>query len=246
MTVVASIGTLHPWNVAGAGLDLRAAADLHVRVVTALGALSVQDAHGVRGLYDVAHHVFEAQLASLPWETVGAVRVGALPNRHAHEALRTALGERDIPIVVDPVLQASTGGALAADDAVEALSMWLADARAVVTPNVGEAAVLLGTQLPSVEAAAALQGRGARAVVVKGGHASGDAVDVVADASGVWSVASARLAVDMRGTGCLFALALASKLATGVNVRDGVAFAHAFVRERLLHATQFAGMSVAY
>ena len=76
--IVLSIGTNHPWNVAGIGRDLVVGTRLGARVFTAVAAVSAQDAHGVRALHPVPAEVLREQLAALPWDAAGAVRVGAL------------------------------------------------------------------------------------------------------------------------------------------------------------------------
>ncbi|MGA7571211.1 MAG: bifunctional hydroxymethylpyrimidine kinase/phosphomethylpyrimidine kinase, partial [Candidatus Aquilonibacter sp.] len=69
---VLSIGTTHPWNIAGVGLDLRIGAQLGVRVFTVLAAISAQDAHGVRALEPLSPATVQAQLEAVPWELVTA------------------------------------------------------------------------------------------------------------------------------------------------------------------------------
>lgn len=245
---VASIGTLHPWNIAGAGLDVRASRELGVRVVTALAAVSAQDGQGARGVYALEPQAFRAQLEALPWSHVEAVRVGALPNAAAHAILRDVLRDRELPIVVDPVLVASNGVPLCDEGTLAAVAAWLDDARAVVTPNRPEARALLGHDIEQPELAAReLVARGARAVVLKGGHSDGaEVVDIVATALEAFVVRSPRLAVDMRGTGCLFAFSLAASLASKHTLYDAVCDAHAFVHGAIAKARTFAGFDIAY
>ena len=237
--IVISIGTTHPWNVAGTGRDLIVGLDRGVRVFTAVAAVSAQDAGGVTALHAVPVEVLRAELAALPWDSAGAIRIGALPtlaNVHAVSALLRA--RPTIPAVVDPVFAASRGGELADPAARYAVRDELATLpNVVLTPNLDEAADLLGS-LPiergSVgEAAAALQRRGANAVLLKGGHFDGDPVDALATASGVELFTEPRIAGSMHGTGCTLAMALAAELANGTPLRHAVQAARAYVRAEI-------------
>jgi hydroxymethylpyrimidine/phosphomethylpyrimidine kinase len=152
--------------------------------------------------------------------------------------------------VVDPVLAATGGGALADDATRHAIGAELLPLReAIVTPNLDEASALLGREIGRaqlIDAALELRARGARAVLLKGGHLSGEPSDVLADADGVEMFAGGRIAGEMRGTGCTLAMALACALARGDELREAVRFARAFVRERIAHAVQVDGMRAAY
>ena len=146
--IVLSIGTTHPWNVAGVGRDLTIGSELSARVFTAVAAVSAQDARGVRALQSIAGDVFAAQLQALPWAAAGAVRVGALATAENAALVATMLrAHPDTPAVVDPVFAASQGGDLADAAARAAVRDELAVLPAVIlTPNLDEAALLLGVE----------------------------------------------------------------------------------------------------
>ena len=237
--IVLSIGTTHPWNVAGVGRDLTIGSELSARVFTAVAAVSAQDARGVRALQPIAGDVFAAQLQALPWAAAGAVRVGALATAENAALVATMLrAHPDTPAVVDPVFAASQGGNLADAAARAAVREELAVLPAVIlTPNLDEAALLLGVERVDresiAEAAQALQRRGPLAVLVKGGHLNGDPADALATASGVELLAESRIAAEMRGTGCTLAMVLACELARGAELRDAVLAARTYVRAKL-------------
>jgi hydroxymethylpyrimidine/phosphomethylpyrimidine kinase len=153
--------------------------------------------------------------------------------------------------VYDPVLSASGGGDFA-DPAFERamLERFVPHVR-LLTPNLDEAARLTG--MPAIESVDAMEaaGRalcvaGAHAVLVKGGHLVGAAVDVlvVGDATTVFE--SSRLPGTLRGTGCLLACAVAARLARGDPLEEAVAFGRAFVREKFATARRAGGMNLAY
>jgi hydroxymethylpyrimidine/phosphomethylpyrimidine kinase len=237
--IVLSIGTTHPWNVAGVGRDLIVGCELGVRVFTAVAAVSAQDARGVVALHAIPATVLLAQIAALPWDSAGAVRVGALPTAAAVRTVAEPLRLRPwLPAVVDPVTRASHGGELADASATYALRDELAVlGNVILTPNLDEAAFLLGAasidRSAIGEAAAALRARGPAGVVVKGGHLDGDPADALATANGVEIFTEPRIAGAMHGTGCTLAMALAAELAQGTPIAHAVRAARAYVRAQL-------------
>lgn len=247
-----SIGTTHPWNIAGVGLDARIAAEYGVPHAMCVVAVSAQDSRGLHALHSVPPDVIVAQLEALPDE-IGAVRIGALA---ATDSLRAVLPfvERlaaRIPVVVDPVIGVSLGGELAADDALEsALAGELLRLPVIVTPNLPEAVRLLGLRAGTVDdriaGARAFVQRGARAALLKGGHAEGDVVDVLADAHGVRTFTAPRLAGSMRGSGCTLAAALACELMAGAALDDAVQRAREYVRGKIAAGRVRGGLQVAF
>ena len=237
MTVL-SIGTTHPWNIAGVGLDIRIGAELGVRVLSVVCAVSAQDMRGVHALETLALATIDAQLKAIPWGDVRAVRVGALGAPEVVPLIASALARRSVPVVVDPVLAASDGGALGGEGTLRAIGQTLATMpQTILTPNLGEASALLGREIGREQlgwAAAELKNRGARAVLLKGGHLGGEPADALADAGGVEIFSGARIPGEMRGTGCTLAMALACALARGDDLHDAVAFARGFVRDKLV------------
>ncbi len=238
-TIVLSIGTTHPWNVAGVGRDLIVGAALGVRVFTAVAAVSAQNGRGLIALDPVAGELFEAQLAVLPWQTAGAVRVGALPTRASVHAVANALKAREwLPAVVDPIFAASRGGELADESARKAVRDQLATLHSVIlTPNLAEAAAMLGRarleRSELGEAAMLLRQRGAGAVLLTGGHLDGDPADALASAEGIEILSEPRIAGAMHGTGCTLAMALACELGAGRPLPAAVRAARAFVRAEI-------------
>jgi hydroxymethylpyrimidine/phosphomethylpyrimidine kinase len=237
--IVLSVGTTHPWNVAGIGRDLVVGGDLGARVFTAVAAVSAQDGKGLVALAPVPAGAFESQLASLPWEAAGAVRVGALPTLALVRALAERLRENpSLPAVVDPVFAASRGGELVDAAARYGIRDEIATLpNVVLTPNLSEAALLLGTSgvdRDSIrDAAVSLRSRGACAVLVKGGHVAGDPIDALATADGVELFCEPRIAGEMHGTGCTLAMALACELAGGTPLFHAVRAARAYTRAQI-------------
>lgn len=251
LPVVGSIGTTHPWNIAGIGLDALVAAEYGLAHLAAVAGVTAQDAGGVRAVHAIPAPVLQAQLDAFP--LLGAVAVGALISTAnvgvTVQYLRTR-AER-IPVVVDPVMTASLGGELSVDDGVlQALRDDLLALPVIVTPNLHEAAQLTGKAVESLEhmerAAQTLVERGARAALVKGGHRSGEPVDVLATAQDVWRLGGDRIAGDMRGTGCTLAAALACELARGAGLRAAAQGARRYVRNKIAAGRMREGLQVAF
>jgi hydroxymethylpyrimidine/phosphomethylpyrimidine kinase len=252
MTTVLSIGTTHPWNVAGTGLDLRVGAELGVRVLTVLTAVSAQDAGGVHMLTTLTANDVRSQLDAIPLDEIAAVRVGALTSPENVQAVAAALKRvYDVPVVVDPVISTTRGGQLAGDATIAALRSTIVPLpNVVLTPNIDEASRLLGGRAIDrdgvAEAARELQKLGARAVLLKGGHLGGDPVDTLATAEQIELFSAPRILADMRGTGCVLAMALACELADGHDLRSAVQHARIFVRKKIEGSREFGGLIVAY
>jgi hydroxymethylpyrimidine/phosphomethylpyrimidine kinase len=237
--IVLSIGTTHPWNVAGVGRDLVVGTEVGARVFTAIAAVSAQDASGVRALQAIGREVFAAQLEALPWSAAGAIRLGALATAENVRAVAALVrAHPDTPAVVDPVFAASRGGALVDEAARAAVRDELANLpNVILTPNLAEAASLLGgdaLERDSIGTAAqTLRQRGAAAVLLKGGHLDGDPADALATSESVELLCEPRIAAEMRGTGCTLAMILACELARGAELRDAVVAARTYVRVKL-------------
>jgi hydroxymethylpyrimidine/phosphomethylpyrimidine kinase len=249
---VASIGTTHPWNIAGVGLDARVFAEYGLDHAMVVVAVTAQDETGVHAVHAVPPDVVRAQLESLPPD-IAAFRVGALVSSETVRIVASFLRERaaHIPTVVDPVISASLGGSLASDAALlTTLRDDLLTLPIVVTPNVPEAEQLLSMQIEGVDgartAARRFVERGARAAYVKGGHFAGDPADVLVTESALETFTGPRLPGDMRGSGCTLAAALAAELALGRDVAQGADAAHAYVRAKIAAGTMRGGLQVAF
>lgn len=250
--LVASIGTTHPWNIAGVGLDARVMAEYGVDHAMVVVAVSSQDEAGLRDLHVIPAAAVRAQLQSLP-DSVDAYRIGALVSSETVRIVAEYLRERvqRIPVVVDPVMSVSLGGELQIDeDFPETLRDALLTLPVIVTPNVPEADRLLGTNIAGADdlrdAARRFVERGALAAYLKGGHLEGDPIDVLATGSAEQTFSNARLPGSMRGSGCTLAAALAAELALGHDLLDAAASARAYVRKKIAAGTMRGGLQVAF
>ena len=243
MRAVLSIGTTHPWNIAGLGLDIQLGARTGNDVFTVVAAVSAQNGDGVRALHAVDLATLREQLGCVPWPQIAAIRVGALPSAE-HVALVAECIEAHprLYAVIDPVLAASPGGALVSAGTLEALRERLLRLdNVIVTPNLAEAGALLGRRsierAEMDEAARSLLALGVCAVVLTGGHLEGDPRDVLVerarDRIRSESLVASRIPGKHRGTGCTFAFGMAAALADGSSIGDALRSARALVRGRL-------------
>jgi len=250
--IVASIGSIHPWNIAGIGIDARVAAEYGLRHVVAVAGVTAQDATHVRAVLPIPARVVLAQLESLPLE-IAAFRIGALISSENVRTVADFLRPRArTPIVVDPVLGASTGEALWANAAyIDDVRGRLLRLPVVATPNLDEVALLLHAK-PARDpdamllAARDLVANGARAVLVKGGHLGGDPADVLATQTQTKVFEGTRLSGNMRGTGCVLAMSLACELALGRELVAAVENAREYVRKKIAAGTRFGSLQTAF
>ncbi|RYF18365.1 MAG: bifunctional hydroxymethylpyrimidine kinase/phosphomethylpyrimidine kinase [Comamonadaceae bacterium] len=228
----------------GAGIqaDLKTIAALGCFGMTAITALTAQNTLGVRSIHAVPLQILADQIDAVVEDIgVDAVKIGML---HSAETVRTvadALRRHRLgPVVLDPVMIATSGAVLIDQQAVDVLVRELFPLVAVVTPNLDEASLLVGRPLRSEAdmetAARELLGRGARAVLLKGGHLEGDTVSdllLAQDQAPLWMRAPRIASPNTHGTGCTLSSAIASHLALGATLADAVQRAREFVRGAL-------------
>lgn len=224
------VAGLDPSGGAGLVADLEALAAVGARGWAVASALTAQGPRGARGVAPATEAFLRLQIDALleGRERPRAVKAGMLGTAGLARALAARLAARPlarVPLVLDPVLLASSGAPLldaAGASPGEALAPLLARAR-LATPNLPELAALTGMDVSSDEAAVrAARALPARAVLVKGGHRAGAAVDLLVEGRRVVRLAGRRRPGTARGTGCRLASAIAGLLAGGASLEDAV------------------------
>jgi len=238
---VLSIAGSDPSGGAGIQADLKTFHACGVYGAAVVTSLTAQNTVGVRDRRDVEPAFVAAQLtAVLDDLPVAAAKTGMLPNAGVVAAVVEVLRARPIPaLVVDPVLVATSGVALADPTTLEALRDGLVPMSSVVTPNLLEAEALTGrpvrTHAEMREAARALVAMGARAALVKGGHLPDRACDVLAIGGTIHELDAPRIDVGAtHGTGCTLSAATAAGLAAGLPLLDAVTRAKRYVTRALV------------
>ncbi|RWH67354.1 hydroxymethylpyrimidine/phosphomethylpyrimidine kinase [Mesorhizobium sp.] len=225
---------------AGIARDIETVSAFGLRSCLAVTAVTVQTHTAVERVEQMPPELIAAQMhAAFAANQVAAVKIGVLGTAAAIRTASSVLARnRQVPVVLDPVLASSSGGALLEEDAIDALRRDLIPACHLVTPNLLELAALTGSALALDEEAACQQGKqlsntARTAVLVKGGHAQGSqAVDLLIPSDGpATRFGLARLQHGVRGTGCMLSSAIAASLALSISLEDSVRRAKRYVFE---------------
>jgi hydroxymethylpyrimidine/phosphomethylpyrimidine kinase len=226
----------------GAGIvrDIETLAAFDVKASVAVTAVTVQTHQGVQHVDAVpAERVAQQMLAALSANHVDAIKIGMLATAATIVAVTSVLTDHpDIPVVFDPVFASTSGGVLLPPDAIASLHRLFRQC-ALLTPNLPELSHLTAAGRQSAEDAITqarhLVATGVKAVLVKGGHGDGlESVDIlVQPGHAIQCFRAPRLAVSMRGTGCMLASAISARLACGNNLVTAVSDAKTFVHDRL-------------
>lgn len=236
--VVLCFSGLDPSGGAGLQADIEAVAALGGHAAVVCTALTIQDSNCVHGFEPVATDLIRRQadvvLADLP---VAAIKIGMLGSAELAAAVGEVMRRHpNIPVVLDPVLAANSGGSLATADLLAAITA-LFSASTVITPNSLEARWLTGEE-DLERAVASLSAMGARNVLLKGGHEPGEVLinQLYCDGQLVHRSEWRRLAGEFHGSGCTLASAIAAGIAAGMPLPQAVSQAEALVWQALQRA----------
>lgn len=237
---ILSIAGSDPSGGAGVQADLKTFAALGCYGMAVITALTAQNTCGVSGVMDVPPDFIAQQLSSVFDDVrVDGVKIGMLSSVETIAVVAEALRRYRPPLIVlDPVMVATSGDALIAADAVEALRAVLIPLAQVITPNIPEAEKLSRKAVLDMDQAAqGLLSLGCGAVLLKGGHLKGEgARDVLASAQGIHVFDLPRIETkNTHGTGCTLSSALACYLAQGLSLPQAAASAKAYVHGALAH-----------
>ena len=234
---------------AGVQADLKTFAALGVYGASVITALTAQNTAGVSGIHRVPADFVTAQIDAVFSDLdVQAVKIGMVVQRATIDAIVAGLAQwSPAHVVLDPVMVATSGDRLLAADAIEALRARLMPVATLVTPNLPEAAALLGETVAVSEAAVERQGRrllamGCRAVLIKGGHGQGaDSIDYLFCGADTLALSAPRLATaHTHGTGCSLSSAIAAGLAKGMDLESAVRAAKAWISAAIAAADRLA------
>ncbi|WP_425081248.1 bifunctional hydroxymethylpyrimidine kinase/phosphomethylpyrimidine kinase [Ruegeria arenilitoris] len=231
----------------GAGIqaDLKAMSALGVYGASVITAVTAQNTRAVTAVHGIPLNVVAAQIEAVLTDLdVSAIKIGMLATPEIIQTVAETIAGYDGPVVLDPVMISKSGDALLAQDAVQTLRDVLMPHATMLTPNLPEAACLLGTsdaESPDqmIAQGMALCGLGARSVLMKGGHGRGDVChDVLLDPSGVVAEFTAPRCDthNTHGTGCTLSSSIAAGLARGLGLTDAVAQAHEYLQGAIAKA----------
>ncbi|WP_068314657.1 bifunctional hydroxymethylpyrimidine kinase/phosphomethylpyrimidine kinase [Polycladidibacter hongkongensis] len=224
----------------GAGIqaDLKAFSARGVYGASVITALTAQNTLGVQGIYGVSGAFVLSQMRSVFGDlTVGAVKTGMLANTEVIGAVSDGLSScPTVPLVVDPVMVATSGDVLLEKSAVSAMKELMFPKATLITPNLQEAAFLLGKGLAGSRAemqaqAAGLLKLGAKAVLLKGGHfEEEESADLLMCTQREAWFSSPRVTTrNTHGTGCTLSAAIAAEIAKGADLGEAVGNAKTYI-----------------
>ncbi len=245
MKIVFTIAGSDSGGGAGIEADIKTISALGAYACTTITAVTAQNTLGVAGV-----HTLPAAFVALAMKTVlddfrvDTIKLGMLANEAIIRAVAGVLPE-NIPIVLDPVMVATSGAVLLEDGAIAAMRQLLLPRATLVTPNLPETARLTGLPVGNaaerIAAGHALRAMGARAALVKGGHGDDDMLtDYLVTDTAVEAITLPRLHTSStHGTGCTMASAIATGLAQGLPLLDSVRRARDYLQEAIRTAPGF-------
>lgn len=247
MTLVKALTIAGSDSGGGAGIqaDLKTFQELDTFGMSVITALTAQNTLGVHGVFPQSLEAIEAQLdAVLSDMGTDAVKTGMLFSAEIISLVANKLREYEVTnIVVDPVMVAKGGAALLMDEATKALISELLPLATVITPNLPEAAKILGRkEITSIDemkqVLVDLHKLGPTYVVLKGGHLiNGPAVDLLFDGKTIHELETRRIDTKhTHGTGCTFAAAITAELAKGSAIIEAVETAKTFITMAITHS----------
>lgn len=241
--IAMTIAGSDPSGGAGIQADLKTFTVLGVYGTSVITALTAQNTLGVTGVFKVPAGFIRAQYTAVVSDlAVGAAKTGMLGDEETVLTVADLVrGSGLTPLVVDPVMVATSGDVLLESAAIAAVREALVPLATIMTPNLHEAARLLdcavaGTEVEAQRQAEALLRLGCEAVLLKGGHGRGaQAVDYLATANGITALARPRIDTrNTHGTGCTLAAALAARLAAGVALVEAARQAKQYLWDALV------------
>lgn len=227
----------------GAGIqaDLKSFSALGAFGASVLTAITAQNTRGVTAVEDVSPGMIASQMQAVFSDlAVNAVKVGMVSRSETIGVIAEGLAKFEGPIVVDPVMVATSGDRLLQEEAIGTLIARLLPLATVVTPNLPEAALLTGQPVADsreamIEQARAILGFGARAVLIKGGHGkTAESVDYLVTPDNVMPLVAPRIETrNDHGTGCTLAAAVTAGLARGLPLEEACQRAKAYLQAAL-------------
>ncbi len=243
--VALTIAGLDPSGGAGVIADVKTFTAFGCFATAAITSLTFQNTSGVYGaVHQTADTVRSQVLPVIEDSQVSGAKTGMLPTVEMIAEVARLFRETNLPApVVDPVIRSTSGYDLIDDEALHALVNELIPLARLVTPNIPEAERITGLHITNekemLEAARMMREMGARAVLVKGGHLTGEAIDVLDDEGRVTIFRGERIETrNTHGTGCTLAAAIAACLAHGMDLENAVDAAKRFVADAIRSAPQ--------
>ncbi|AUJ23845.1 MULTISPECIES: bifunctional hydroxymethylpyrimidine kinase/phosphomethylpyrimidine kinase [Virgibacillus] len=238
-----TIAGTDPSGGAGIQADLKTFQELTVYGMSVITSIVAQNTTGVQNVHHIPIDMIDEQLQSVFSDMpVHSLKTGMIANESMMRVIQKQLTSTDAYYVMDPVMVATSGDPLIAEEARDYLKEQLLPLATVVTPNIPEAEFITGNKIHDVndlqEAAKEIVDKhGARAALVKGGHMHGDAIDYLYDGHKMHTFHSKRFdTTSTHGTGCTYSAAITAHLAKGLPLYEAVKEAKQFVTAAIKHS----------
>lgn len=253
MVTILTIAGSDPSGGAGIQADLRTFGAIGARGISAVTAVTAQNEKEFLSIYPMPADVLTQQLsAAAKGGKIEAIKIGMIATAANVQAIIWFLKQhRDVPVVIDPVFNSSTGYPLIESSALPIFKQHLLPLATVVTPNIDEARTLAKMHVGSVETMETaarmiyedirrLRGGGMKplCVIVKGGHLKDIAVDILFDGKDIVKIDGCRLKKELHGTGCIYSAALAAHIALGSDFTTAARKAKKYIEGEILSVMQ--------
>lgn len=235
---------------AGAGIqaDLKTIAAHGVYGMSVITAVTAQNTMGVLDVQNISKDMISRQLEAIFTDVFpDSVKIGMLSNTDAIDAVYNSLClYKAKNIVIDPIIVSTSGYNLLEKDAIKSLINKLFPLADLLTPNIPEVQLLTGHKIHSIDdmekCAVTIVNMGCKNVLIKGGHLSGDAVDVLYDGKGFHNFTSPRMETkNTHGSGCTLSSSIASNLALGYDMMHSVSLAKDYISTAIEHSINLGG-----
>ncbi|WP_455481094.1 hydroxymethylpyrimidine/phosphomethylpyrimidine kinase [Bartonella sp. B12(2025)] len=235
-----------PTGGAGIVRDIETAAYFQIKANLAITCVNVQDDNHVAEIVPMSEKFIAAQMrVALEANPISAIKIGMTGTKEIIAAICNVLEDYPhIPVILDPVLVASSGGKLTTEKIIDIMTNKLLPHVDLLTPNREELALLSQSPLAShheetIQQAKKLLSFGSRSILIKGGHADGPlATDSLIDKTQIINISTPRLTGTMRGTGCILSSAIAAHLALNESMTQAIKNAKAYIHTLLLNHNQ--------
>jgi len=240
---VLCIGGFDPSGAAGILADSATLIELGVIPLTAITALTSQNSQGVFDILIPEPQHLRTQLEVILSDySVRAIKIGMLGNSDNVKVVSNLLKIHRVTVVLDPVFYSTSNTALLDTEGISVLINQLLAQCSIVTPNISEAEKLAGIKINNdadiEKAARIIQDMGPDWVIIKGGHLPGRPVDFIFNGNDLLKLEQDRIDKQMRGTGCIFASALAANLSLGLSMPQSALAAKKYVTKKIQKAVK--------
>ncbi len=246
-----SITGSDPSSGAGIQSDIKTFSSLHVYALTVLTSITSQNTTSFSKIQPISSYMVESQLDSIFSDfMIDAIKIGVVYNSSIIKTINSKLKKINIPIIVDPIIQSTTGGVLLKEKSFSSYKKLIIPLSTVITPNLFEAEKLSGIKIKTVNdlynCALYIKKLGAKNVIITGFKLKNKIVDYVLSNSTNYIIYGKNIVYVIHGTGCIYSSALAVYLAMGKNIYSSAVAAKKFVCNSITHSQKIGiGMNIA-